>query len=104
MPLGEKQTIRAFWPLTEAGRGWLAACGAGGLAGAALDVTEPEPLPQGHRLWHTPGIYITPHVSGGLHLEYTHNRIIQIAARNLELFLAGKTLEHEVDRQSGYGK
>ena len=76
----------------------------GRLAGAALDVTEPEPLPQGHRLWHTPGIYITPHVSGGLHLEYTHNRIIQIAARNLELFLAGKALEHEVDRQSGYGK
>ena len=37
-------------------------------------------------------------------LEYTHNRIIQIAARNLELFLAGKALEHEVDRQSGYGK
>ena len=35
MPLGEKQTMRAFWPLTEAGRGWLAACGAGGLTGAA---------------------------------------------------------------------
>lgn len=31
---------------------------------AALDVTEPEPLPADHRLWHAPGAFITPHVGG----------------------------------------
>ncbi|MFI0420680.1 2-hydroxyacid dehydrogenase [Spongiactinospora sp. 9N601] len=32
---------------------------------AALDVTDPEPLPPGHRLWSAPGVLITPHVAGG---------------------------------------
>ena len=36
MPLGEKQTMRAFWPLTEVGRACWAGCGAGGLTGDAL--------------------------------------------------------------------
>jgi len=31
---------------------------------AALDVTDPEPLPQGHPLWHAPGVLISPHVGG----------------------------------------
>lgn len=31
---------------------------------AALDVTDPEPLPAGHPLWHAPGVLITPHVGG----------------------------------------
>ena len=30
----------------------------------ALDVTEPEPLPETHRLWSTPGVFITPHIGG----------------------------------------
>jgi len=38
-------------------------CAAGRLL-AALDVTDPEPLPQGHALWHTPGVLISPHVGG----------------------------------------
>lgn len=32
---------------------------------AALDVTDPEPLPAGHALWHAPGLLLTPHVGGG---------------------------------------
>ncbi|MGI5357624.1 2-hydroxyacid dehydrogenase [Streptomyces sp. CA-252508] len=41
--------------LTEAGSGRIT---------AALDVTDPEPLPQGHPLWHVPGVLISPHVGG----------------------------------------
>ena len=41
----------------------VAACGTGRI-GAALDVTDPEPLPDGHPLWRTPGVLITPHVGG----------------------------------------
>ena len=41
----------------------VAECATGRLR-AALDVTDPEPLPQGHPLWTTPGVLITPHVGG----------------------------------------
>jgi len=37
-------------------------------------------------------------------LDYTHDRIIDIAAKNLELFLAGKPLKNEVDFSTGYKK
>lgn len=76
----------------------------GQIGGAALDVTEPEPLPRGHRLWKTKGLYITPHVSGGLHLKYTHDMIIDIAVRNLRAFLADCPLINEVDLTTGYKK
>ncbi|MGZ6313403.1 MAG: NAD(P)-dependent oxidoreductase, partial [Candidatus Limnocylindrales bacterium] len=36
---------------------------------AALDVTDPEPLPDDHPLWTTPGCLITPHVAGDVHRE-----------------------------------
>ena len=76
----------------------------GRLAGAALDVTDPEPLPPDHPLWHTPNVYITPHISGDYHLPATQDKIIQIAARNLTAFLHGEPLENLVDRQTGYKK
>ncbi|MEO7132168.1 MAG: NAD(P)-dependent oxidoreductase, partial [Dermatophilaceae bacterium] len=41
----------------------VAACASGRIR-AALDVTDPEPLPAGHPLWSTPGVLITPHVGG----------------------------------------
>ena len=34
---------------------------------AALDVTDPEPLPDGHPLWQAPGLLLTPHVGGAVH-------------------------------------
>lgn len=60
----------------------------GQIAGAALDVTEPEPLPSNHPLWTAPNILITPHISGGFHLKETHNRIIQIACKNISEYLS----------------
>lgn len=74
----------------------------GHLAGAALDVTDPEPLPKDDPLWQTKGIYITPHISGGYHLQATHDYIARIAVDNLKRFLAGEKLENMVDMATGY--
>lgn len=62
----------------------------GQLLGAAMDVTDPEPLPSDHRLWKIKSAIITPHVSGGYSLEETRKRIFNISAGNLEAFLNGK--------------
>jgi phosphoglycerate dehydrogenase-like enzyme len=58
------------------------------LAGAAVDVTDPEPLPKEHELWELSNCIITPHVAGGFHLQETFERIIRIAARNLDVWLS----------------
>ena len=76
----------------------------GHLAGAAIDVTDPEPLPADDPLWQVPGLYITPHVSGGYHLKATHDRIIQIACDNLKAFQTGQPLRNIVDFETGYKK
>ena len=76
----------------------------GKLSGAGLDVTDPEPLPADHLLWKQENAVITPHVSGGFHLEETHNRIIRIMAENLRAFCAGKPLKNVVDFETGYRK
>ncbi len=93
------------------GRGYIidtdALCDAlesGHLGGAGLDVTEPEPLPKGHRLWGLPTAVITPHVSGGYHLKETHERIVEIFAENLGRFLRGEALKNTVDFATGYRK
>ncbi|NCB62931.1 MAG: D-2-hydroxyacid dehydrogenase [Clostridia bacterium] len=69
---------------------------AGTLRGAALDVTEPEPLPKDHPLWTLPNCLITPHVAGGLHLEGTRGRIVSIALENLRRYLAGEPLRNRM--------
>lgn len=74
----------------------------GMLAGASVDVTDPEPLPADSHLWMTPGLYVTPHVSGGYHATVTHDTIVRIAAANLRHFLAGEPLENIVDKTTGY--
>lgn len=55
----------------------------GHLAGAALDVTSPEPLQAESPLWDAPNALVTPHVSGGFHLPATLDNIVAIAAENL---------------------
>ncbi|WP_309085472.1 D-2-hydroxyacid dehydrogenase [Chelativorans sp.] len=60
----------------------------GQLGGAALDVTEPEPLPQGHPLWRAPNVIITPHYAGlGAQQE-----LGDFVAQNLERLRAGVPL------------
>ena len=76
----------------------------GKLSGAAVDVTDPEPLPAEHPLWQQENAVITPHVYGGFHLPETHDRIIRIMAENLSAFCAGKPLRNVVDFETGYRK
>lgn len=74
----------------------------GQIAGAALDVTDPEPLPEEHRLWRLKNAIITPHISGGFSLPETFERIVRISADNLEAYMNGKKLSNIVDRSAGY--
>lgn len=72
------------------------------LLGAALDVTDPEPLPREHRLWKMKNAVITPHISGGFSLNETKERIVRIAAHNLKSLIEGKALMNVVDKEKGY--
>jgi phosphoglycerate dehydrogenase-like enzyme len=74
----------------------------GKLAGAALDVANPEPLPQDHFLWDAPNLLLTPHVSGNMSLAKTCQLVIDIFLRNLEHWTKGEDLEHVVDISQGY--
>jgi phosphoglycerate dehydrogenase-like enzyme len=66
---------------------------------AALDVTDPEPLPAGHPLWTAPNCLITPHV-GGSTPEFIH-RAFRFAAAQVRRFAAGQPLENVVT-DAGY--
>lgn len=74
----------------------------GMLFGAALDVTEPEPLPSDHPLWREPGVIITPHVSGGFSLPKTLDNIADIFVHNLKKYAAGQPLDNQVSRKTLY--
>lgn len=74
----------------------------GKLAGASVDVTDPEPLPVDHKLWNAKNILITPHISGGYHLQATHDKIINIAAINIRHLVNGEPFENLVDMTTGY--
>jgi phosphoglycerate dehydrogenase-like enzyme len=62
---------------------------------AALDVTEPEPLPAGHPLWSAPGLLLTPHVAGAV--PDTGARATAAVADQLQRVLAGEPLANVVD-------
>ncbi|GGA76041.1 dehydrogenase [Edaphobacter acidisoli] len=66
---------------------------------AALDVTDPEPLPQGHPLWSAPNCLITPHV-GGSTPEFIH-RAFRFGAEQVRRYIAGEPLENVVS-DAGY--
>ena len=73
----------------------------GQISGAALDVTDPEPLPHTHKLWKLPNVLITPHSSGNHNLPETYRRLIEIALENFEAYVGDKPLRNVVnfDRQ-----
>lgn len=63
---------------------------------AALDVTDPEPLPPDHPLWGAPGLFLTPHVAGtGSH---STSRAYAVAATQIERFLTGRLPDNLVRR------
>jgi phosphoglycerate dehydrogenase-like enzyme len=71
----------------------------GRIAGAGLDVTDPEPLPPDHPLWRMPNVIITPHIAW-----YGNNRERQLALarENIRRFIAGDALLNVVDPARGY--
>jgi phosphoglycerate dehydrogenase-like enzyme len=69
---------------------------ASGRLQAALDVTDPEPLPDDHPLWHTPGVVISPHVGGNTSAFLPRAR--RLVARQVHRWMAGEPLEHVVAR------
>ena len=74
----------------------------GHLAGAALDVVVPEPLPADHPLRKAKNLLLTPHVAGNMTLGYTCERNVQLFCENLENYAAGRPMHHLVDRRKGY--
>lgn len=74
----------------------------GEIGSAALDVTDPEPLPADHPLWDIPNVVITPHVSGGWEITENFNRVFRISAENLSRYLRGEPLLNRVNFSLGY--
>lgn len=71
-----------------------------GLFGAALDVTDPEPLPDNHPLWTHPKVIITPHVSGNTEGEM--DITVEILVENVRRLESGEGVVNEVDFSRGY--
>lgn len=74
----------------------------GRLAGAALDVTKPEPLPADHPLWTARNCIITPHISGDMGLPYTVDKTIEFFCENLRRYTRGEELIKVVNVKEGY--
>jgi phosphoglycerate dehydrogenase-like enzyme len=73
----------------------------GELAGAVLDVTDPEPLPPESPLWDTPNLILTPHISCDDSEHYV-DISLDLWFQNLARFLRGKPLKSRVDPRRGY--
>ena len=71
----------------------------GGIAGAALDVTEPEPIPSGDPLLSLDNVLVTPHI--GSASRATRLKMAEMAARNIVAVLEGRTPPHCVNPEAG---
>jgi phosphoglycerate dehydrogenase-like enzyme len=68
--------------------------------GAAMDVTEPEPLPDGHPLWSAKNVLITPHMADTP--DMTAPLLAERISRNVAAFVAGEQFTGVVDPNAGY--
>jgi phosphoglycerate dehydrogenase-like enzyme len=78
----------------------VSALSTGAIAGAAIDVTDPEPLPDGHPLWDLPNCIITPHTADTI--EMVMPLLADRIRTNMARFAAGETLVGLVDPDAGY--
>lgn len=74
----------------------------GRIAGAALDVMYPEPLPEDHPLWTARNCIITPHISGDMGLPETIDITVDIFCENLKRYADGRELTNLIDVNAGY--
>jgi len=70
------------------------------LAGAGLDVTNPEPLPKGHPLWKFDKVIITPHIAG--QSDGVGERRMELIKENIARFVSGEPMLNVVDKIKGY--
>jgi phosphoglycerate dehydrogenase-like enzyme len=68
----------------------------GHLSGAGIDVTEPEPLPDGHALWAAQNLIVTPHVAGASG-QVGRDRLAAVVSENVARFVRGEPLRHLVE-------
>ena len=73
---------------------------ASSISGAGLDVTDPEPLPDGHPLWGRDNVIITPHTANTL--ASMDEMLAPVVAENYQRFIAGERMLTEVDVEKGY--
>lgn len=99
MPAGSRFVNIGRGPIVDTDA-LVAALRSGHLASAALDVTDPEPLPADHPLWRLPNVLITPHVSS--RAELTGERRWEVLRENMRRFGAGEPLLNVVDKAEGY--
>ena len=104
---GEEKKKKPRTYVTNIGRGpvvdtdaLIQALDEGWIRGAALDVTDPEPLPENHPLWHKDNVIITPHVSGNS--DHYTDRLLGIIDVNLERLSKGEEFINQVNKKQGY--
>jgi phosphoglycerate dehydrogenase-like enzyme len=72
----------------------------GAIAGAGLDVTDPEPLPEGNPLWNMPRVIISPHTGG--QSDKSRDRLFLLVQENLRRYVTGEPMLSVVDIERGY--
>ncbi|MBI4908841.1 MAG: hypothetical protein HY820_34795 [Acidobacteria bacterium] len=70
------------------------------IAGAGVDVTDPEPLPEGNALWKFDNAIVTPHIAG--RSDKDNARMNDTVKANIKRFVEGKPLINVVDKAAGY--